>query len=82
MRPVPLLCKGQMRKHPVDHFKQGILGWILGDRSAKTFQPLWEIVGEWKCYFYVTRTHPRSVPLLRKGQVRSTALEGVPSIYS
>jgi insertion element IS1 protein InsB len=38
----------------VDHFQAGILGWVLGDRSAKTFHPLWEIVAKWKCYFYVT----------------------------
>ena len=24
----------------VDHFKQGILGWVLGDHSAETFKPL------------------------------------------
>ena len=23
----------------VDHFKPGILGWVLGDRSTETFQP-------------------------------------------
>jgi insertion element IS1 protein InsB len=39
----------------VDHFRQGILGWVLGDHSAKTFQPLWsEVVSKWRCYFYVT----------------------------
>ncbi len=38
----------------VDHFKQGILGWVVGDHSAKTFKPLWAIVATWKCYFYVT----------------------------
>lgn len=38
----------------VDHFKQGILGWVLGDHSAKTFEPLWAIVSTWQCYFYVT----------------------------
>lgn len=27
---------------------------MLGDRSAKTFQPLWEQVASWPCYFYVT----------------------------
>ena len=37
----------------VDHFKPGILGWVLGDHSAKTFEPLWNTVGKWKCYFYV-----------------------------
>ncbi|CAA9222096.1 hypothetical protein AVDCRST_MAG92-620 [uncultured Coleofasciculus sp.] len=30
------------------------MSWVLGDHSAKTFKPLWEIVGKWKCYFYVT----------------------------
>jgi len=44
----------------VDHFKPCILGWILGDRSSKTFEPLWEIVKKWQCYFYVTRTRMRS----------------------
>ncbi len=24
-------------------FKPGILGWVLGDHSAKTFAPLWAI---------------------------------------
>ncbi len=24
----------------VDHFKAGILGWVLGDHSAETFRPL------------------------------------------
>lgn len=38
----------------VDHFKKGILGWVLGDHSSKTFRPLWELVKSWKCYFYVT----------------------------
>lgn len=38
----------------VDHFKSGILGWVLGDHSAETFRPLWELVKTWKCYFYVT----------------------------
>jgi IS1 family transposase len=37
----------------VDHFSQGILGWVLGDHSAETFRPLWAIVATWKCYFYV-----------------------------
>jgi insertion element IS1 protein InsB len=38
----------------VDHFSQGILGWVLGDHSAETFRPLWAIVATWQCYFYVT----------------------------
>ena len=38
----------------VDHFKPGILGWVLGDHSAETFRSLWEVVKTWRCYFYVT----------------------------
>jgi insertion element IS1 protein InsB len=38
----------------VDHFKQGILGWVLGAYSAQTFKPLWAIVATWQCHFYVT----------------------------
>ncbi|CDN11647.1 Mobile element protein [Richelia intracellularis] len=38
----------------VDHFRQGILAWELGDHSAETFQLLWDIVYLWKYYFYVT----------------------------
>ncbi len=29
------------------------MGWVLGDHSAKTFEPLWAIMGAWHCYFYV-----------------------------
>jgi insertion element IS1 protein InsB len=38
---------------------------VLGDHSAKTFQPLWELVGSWKCYFYVTdgwSVYPMFIP--------------------
>jgi insertion element IS1 protein InsB len=28
----------------VDHFTQGILAWVVGDRSAETFAPLWALV--------------------------------------
>ena len=28
----------------VNHFQVGILGWVLGDHSAATFRPLWELV--------------------------------------
>ncbi len=38
----------------VNHFSEGILAWVLGDHSAKTFKPLWDIVCCWQCYFYVT----------------------------
>lgn len=42
----------------VDHFKAGILGWVLGDHSAETFRPLWALVSTWKSYFYVTDGWP------------------------
>ena len=38
----------------VNHFLPGILAWSLGDRSAKTFASLWQIVRCWQCFFYVT----------------------------
>jgi IS1 family transposase len=38
----------------VDHFREGILEWNIGDRSGNTLKPLWERVKKWKCYFYVT----------------------------
>ncbi len=49
----------------VDHFQPGLLGWVLGDRSAETFKTLWEIVGSWKCYFYITdgwKVYPQFIP--------------------
>ena len=38
----------------VNHFRPGILAWVLGDDSAETFKPLWDIICCWRCYFYVT----------------------------
>lgn len=32
----------------------GILAWVLGDRSAATFKPLWNIIKCWNSFFYVT----------------------------
>ena len=32
----------------------GILAWNIGDRSAETFKPLWNIVKGWQCFFYIT----------------------------
>ncbi len=31
---------------------------VLGTHSAITFRPLWELVGNWKCYFYITDGAP------------------------
>lgn len=38
----------------VDHLKKGILAWVVGDRSAKTFERLWFMVFWWPCYFWVS----------------------------
>lgn len=38
----------------VNHKQPGILASVLGDRSAETFKPLWQIVKCWHCFFYVT----------------------------
>ena len=36
----------------------GILAWVLGERSARTFEKLWRIIRCWKSYFYVTDGYP------------------------
>ena len=49
----------------VEHFKPGILRWVVGDHSAETFEPLWELVKQWQCYFYVTdgwKVYPGFIP--------------------
>ncbi len=38
----------------LNHHLAGILAWAIGDRSAATFKPLWNIVKCWHCLFYVT----------------------------
>ncbi|ARV58294.1 IS1 transposase [Nostocales cyanobacterium HT-58-2] len=38
----------------VNHQQAGILAWVIGDRSAKTFEPLWLVVKCWHCFFYIT----------------------------
>ncbi len=45
-------------------FQPGLLAWVVGDHSAQTFELLWEIVGAWKCFFYVTdeyKAYPNSI---------------------
>ena len=36
----------------------GILAWVLGNRSSKTFKLLWQIIRCWHSYFYVTDGYP------------------------
>ena len=38
----------------VNQAASGILAWVIGDRSSKTFEPLWRIVESWKCAWHVT----------------------------
>lgn len=38
----------------VNQANAGILAWVLGDRSAETFEPLWNIIKCWKSFFYAT----------------------------
>jgi IS1 family transposase len=42
----------------VDHFAPGILGWVVGDPTAATFQPLWDAISTWQCYFWVRDGNP------------------------
>ena len=37
-----------------NHSLPGILAWVLGDRCAQTFEPLWKIIRSWKSFWYVT----------------------------
>ncbi|NES83413.1 MAG: IS1 family transposase [Moorea sp. SIO2B7] len=37
----------------VDHWKPGILAWVLGDRSSERFRPLWKILRGWQSFLYV-----------------------------
>ena len=41
-------------KTAVNHWKPGILAWVIGDRSSETFKPLWKIVRGWQSFIYVT----------------------------
>ncbi len=42
----------------VDHFRPGILGWVIGNRSAETFIWLWQAIACWQCYFWVSDGNP------------------------
>lgn len=57
-----LLCNRKKNKvwlwSAVNHWKGGILAWVLGDRSAQTFQSLWFILRGWQCFWYVTDGYP------------------------
>ena len=46
----------------VNHWKPGIILWTVGDRSSSSFHSLWLIIRCWHSFWYVTRTHARSVP--------------------
>jgi transposase-like protein len=38
----------------VNHGKEGILLWAIGDRSSKTFERLWQIIKCWHSFWDVT----------------------------
>jgi len=38
----------------VNHFSQGILAWVLGDRRSRPFANLWALITVWQWYFWVT----------------------------
>ena len=55
----------------VNKGKSGILAWVLGDRSADTFEKLWKIISCWHCFFYVTDgypVYPNRLPLSYQGK--------------
>ena len=38
----------------VNHQKQGIILWNIGERSHESFKPIWQIIKCWHSFFYVT----------------------------
>jgi insertion element IS1 protein InsB len=38
----------------VNHWKKGILLWTLGDRSAQSFEQIWQSIKCWHSFWYVT----------------------------
>ena len=42
----------------VNKHTPGVIAWVLGDRSSKTFKLLWQIISCWHSYFYVTDGYP------------------------
>ena len=38
----------------VNHWRPGILRWVIGDRSSLTFQSLWMTLKCWQSFWYVT----------------------------
>lgn len=51
----PLFC---LLWTAVNKHLPGVIAWVLGDRSSKTFNLLWQIIGRWHSYFYVTDGYP------------------------
>ncbi len=56
----------------VEHFRPGILSWVVGDarsvptdRSSETFNILWQMIEWWRCYFWVSDgyvVYPKFIP--------------------
>ncbi len=49
----------------VDKDNPGILEYVIGDRSANTFERLWNKIKHWNCYFWVTdgyKVYPSFIP--------------------
>ena len=49
----------------VDNKRSGIIQYVVGDRSAKTFAKLWKKIEHWKSYFWITdgyKVYPKFIP--------------------
>ena len=42
----------------VNHWKPGILLWVVGDRRRRTFEHLWLIIKCWHSFWYVSDGYP------------------------
>ena len=49
----------------VNKDNQGILEYVIGDRSSDTFEELWNKIKHWNCYFWITdgyKVYPNFIP--------------------
>jgi IS1 family transposase len=65
----------------LDKERSEILEYVIGDRTAKTFEKLWKNIKHWNCYFWITegyKVYPKFIPDgdQIKSQTSMTRIEG------
>ncbi|BAZ65942.1 insertion element protein [Fischerella sp. NIES-4106] len=49
----------------LDKDYSSILEYVIGSRSAETFERLWNKISDWNCYFWITdgyKVYPKFIP--------------------